>query len=135
MSEIWKLPSAEKIYESMTAVADNRVNVISSTTGKVWSSSGNKFYDITYDSGNSAIMSNDNSSYWKGEMGYPAIAFLMAIDVIEYDGDIAKLLANVSWKDINQKHKNNFKIFVDNYLKNYRTPLTFVICDYIGYHN
>ena len=96
MSEIWKLPSAEKIYESMTAVADNRVNVISSTTGKVWSSSGNKFYDITYDSGNSAIMSNDNSSYWKGEMGYPAIAFLMAIDVIEYDGDIAKLLANVS---------------------------------------
>ena len=33
------------------------------------------------------------------------------------------------------KYKNNFKIFVNNYLGNYKPPLTFVICDYIGYHN
>lgn len=70
----WKHPSITKIYEALGAVADGRVEV-SSNTAKVYSSSRNKYYDIVYDPDKNQIMSNDNSSFYKGELGYPSIAF------------------------------------------------------------
>ena len=33
------------------------------------------------------------------------------------------------------KCERNFEVFVNNYIQDYQKPLTFVICDYIGYHN
>lgn len=104
---MWKYPSATKIYEALGAVADNRIEV-SGNTGTCYSSSGNKHYDITYDPILNAIMSNDNTSYWTGELGYPAVAFLLKSGVLEYRHDLAELLKGVAWKDINQKFKNDF---------------------------
>jgi hypothetical protein len=104
----WNPTPMVKIYEALGAVADERVEV-QGTNAKVFSSSGNKFYDISYDPGANAIMSNDNSSYWKGYLGYPAIAFLMKKGVLSYDASIAKILKGVAWKDINQKFKNDFE--------------------------
>lgn len=104
----WKHPSITKIYEALGAVADDRV-LISGNSAKVYSSSRNKFYNVNYDADAGQIMSNDNSSYWKGELGYPSIAFLMKAGVITYDADIANILKGVPWKDINQKFKNNFE--------------------------
>jgi hypothetical protein len=103
----WKHPPPIKIYEALGAVADNRVEV-SGNTGKVFSSTGSKFYTVSYDPESKSIMANDNGSYWKGYLGYPAIAFLMKISVLSYDIKIANLLKNIAWKDINQKFKNNF---------------------------
>src|ERR1700733_3253094 len=60
----WKQPPVIKIYEALGAVADGRVEV-SGDTAKVYSSTGNKFYDVTYDPAEQAIMTNDNGSYWK----------------------------------------------------------------------
>ena len=104
----WKHPSITKIYEALGAVADDRV-LVSGNSAKIYSSSRNKFYDVNYDPDSGQIMSNDNSSYWKGELGYPSIAFLMKVGVIAYDADIANILKGVPWKDINQKFKNNFE--------------------------
>ena len=95
------------MYEALGAVADSRIEV-SGNTGKCYSSSGNKYYDITFDPKSNAIMSNDNTSYWTGELGYPAIAFLLKKGVLEYRAELAKLLKGVAWKDINQKFKNDF---------------------------
>ncbi len=104
----WKHPPIIKIYEALGSIADDRVE-ISGNTGKVFSSSRNKFYDVTYDPNAHSIMANDNGSYWKGYLGYPAVAFLMKIGVLSYDEKIGNLLRGIPWKDINQKFKNNFE--------------------------
>jgi hypothetical protein len=108
----WKNPPVIKIYEALGAVADGRVE-ISGNTAKVYSSSRNKFYDVSFDPEENAIMANDNGSYWKGYLGYPSIVFLMKIGILSYDEKIAQLLKGIAWKDINQKFKNDFDKTLD----------------------
>lgn len=103
----WKHPPIIKIYEALGAVADGRVEVLGNTA-KVYSSTRNKYYDVTYDPDKRAIMSNDNSSFWKGCLGYPAIAFLMKKGIVSYSDEAGKLLKGIPWKEINQKFKNDF---------------------------
>uniref|UniRef100_A0A7C4M0P2 Uncharacterized protein n=1 Tax=candidate division CPR3 bacterium TaxID=2268181 RepID=A0A7C4M0P2_UNCC3 len=103
----WKHPPRIKVYEALGAVADNRVE-ISGDSGKVYSSSRNKFYDIIYNPETNAIMANDNGSYWVGYLGYPAIAFLMKIGVLHYNERWGELMKGIAWKDINVKFKNDF---------------------------
>ena len=103
----WKHPPITKIYEAIGSVADGRVEV-NGDSGKVYSSSRNKYYDINFDPNKKAIMSNDNASYWKGYMGYPSIAFLMAKGLLSYDENLGQVMKGVAWKDINQKFKNDF---------------------------
>lgn len=103
----WEHPPIIKIYEALGSVADGRLEM-NGNSCKVYSSTGNKFYDVTYDPDKRAIMSNDNASYWKGYCGYPSIAFLMKAGVVSYDEEIAEILKGIAWKDINQKFKNDF---------------------------
>lgn len=103
----WKQPPIIKIYEALGAVADRRVGV-TDNGGQVYSSSGNKFYTVTYDSVAQAIMTNDNGSYWQGYLGYPAIAYLLQLGILDYEPMQGELLRGIPWKDINQKFKNNF---------------------------
>lgn len=108
----WKHPPIIKIYEAIGSVADNRVEV-SGNSGKVYSSSRNKFYEIYYDPSIQSIMANDNGSYWKGYLGYPSIAFLMRVGILSYDSNTGSLLKDISWKDINQKFNNDFDKTLD----------------------
>jgi hypothetical protein len=108
----WELTPIVKIYEALGAVVDGRVHV-EGNTAKVYSSTGNKYYDVMYDSETHAIMVNDNGSYYKGYLGYPAVAFLMQIGKLPYDRDIAERLKDVAWKDINQQLKNDFDKAID----------------------
>lgn len=103
----WQHPPVIKIYEALGAIADKRVE-IAGNTAKVYSSSGNKFYGVSYDPANNAIMANDNGSYWKGYLGYPSIAFLLKIGLLDLRPDLADLLKGIKWKDINQRFKNDF---------------------------
>lgn len=104
----WKHPPIIKIYEALGAVVDNRVEV-SGNSAKVYSSTRNKFYDVLYEPKKRAIMTNDNGSYWKGYLGYPAIAYLLKVGVFEFKPALANLLKDIKWKDINQKFNNNFE--------------------------
>ena len=108
----WKHPSITKIYEALGAVADGRIEV-SGNSAKAYSSTGNKFYTIDYDPDKKAIMCNDNSSFWQGTLGYPAIAFLMKKGVLSYDEGSARLLKGIAWKEVNQKFKNDFEKALD----------------------
>ena len=108
----WKHPPIIKVYEALGAIADGRVEV-KGTTAKVYSSSGNKFYDVRYDPAKKAIMTNDNGSYFKGYLGYPAIAFLMLSGEVAYSHVSAQLLKGIAWKDINQQFKNDFDKTLD----------------------
>ena len=103
----WKHPPIIKIYEALGSVADNRIEV-SGNAAKIYSSSRNKFYEVFFDSEKQSIMANDNGSYWKGYLGYPAIAFLFKVGLLEFRPDMANLLKGIKWKDINQKFKSDF---------------------------
>lgn len=46
---LWLQPPIIKVYEALGALADDRIKV-KGNTAKVYSSSGNKFYTVTYDS-------------------------------------------------------------------------------------
>ena len=104
----WKLPPNIKIYEALGAVADGRIEMVSDTEAKVYSSSRGKFYTVTYDPKTQAIMANDNGSYWQGYLGYTSIALLMQIGVIIFERKYAEALKDIAWKDINTKFKNDF---------------------------
>ena len=104
---MWKTPPIIKIYEALGSVIDGRLEV-AENSAKCYSSSGNKYYDIDYSPDDNAIMVNDNGSYWKGYLGYPAIAFLLKIGVLDYKNEYALLFKGIAWKDINQKFKNDF---------------------------
>ena len=103
----WSLPPKIKIYEALGCVGDKRIE-ISGNEGKVYSSSGKKFYVVKYDPTNNAIMANDNPSYWKGYLGYPSIAFLMIKGVLNCNSSYASALKGIPWKDINQLYSNDF---------------------------
>lgn len=104
----WKTPHINKVYEALSAIADNRIQLISETQATLTSTSGNKSYTINYDLATGAMMSNDNSAYWTDSLSYPMIAFLMMTGRLNYDVKYLPLLANIKWKDINQKFKNDF---------------------------
>jgi hypothetical protein len=103
----WKHPPVVKLYEALGAVADGRVKV-EGDGAKVYSSSGNKFYEVKYDPNSHAIMVNDNASFYKGYLGYPAVAYLMQIGVLPYPKEAAEALKGIPWKDLNTKFKNDF---------------------------
>lgn len=92
-----------KIYEGLGAIGDSRVQ-LEKYTARVRSSSGNKFYEVTYDPISNSITSNDNGSYWLGYLGYPAIAYLLKGRVVEYDNMFTEYLKDIKWKDINQRY-------------------------------
>ncbi len=104
----WKLPPAIKVYEALGTIADKRIKV-KGDAAVVTSSSGDKHYEVRYESGTHAITANDNGSYWQGYLGYPSIAFLMKKKIISFDEAIAKSLEKTEWKKINAKFKNNFE--------------------------
>lgn len=103
----WKLPPAIKIYEALGAIGDGRVK-LTEGGAEVTSSSGGKTYTVMYDRAENKIISNDNGSYYRGYLGYPAIAYLLGAGMISYDEKVAGALKGIKWKDVNQKYKNDF---------------------------
>lgn len=105
-----KLPPKIKIYEALWTIADDRLEIFwpNKNEGKCYSSSWNKYYVIKYDESTNAIMTNDNGSYWKWYLGYPAIAFLMKKWIIPYNLQYSEALQGIARKDINQKFANDF---------------------------
>ncbi len=100
-----------KMYEALWCVWDGRVELIDGESGiiaaQVKSSDGSKIYDVSYDQLQKAIMSNDNSSYWKNELWYPALALLLFLDVLDYQSDYGEALSDIPWKSINTINSNN----------------------------
>ena len=104
----WEMPPIIKAYEALGAIADKRVH-ISGNEARIYSSSGNKYYAVSYNPIKNAIVSNDNGSYWVGYLGYPSIAFLLLSGVVQYDSRLPGLLKGIKWKDINTRYNNDFE--------------------------
>ena len=109
----WIHPPLEKIYEALGALADGRVEV-DGNSARVYSSSRNKFYIVHYDPDTQSIMTNDNASFYKDYMGYPALAYLMVIGELSYESKVAELLKGIPWKDLNEKYKHDFEETIEH---------------------
>ena len=111
----WTIPPRIKVYEALWSLWDKRIELVSPFEAKIFSSSGNKCYTITYDPGHRAIMMNDNGAYRKWYLGYTGIAYLMMTNVLPYNELFADALKGIAWKDINTKYKNDFDL-TQNYV-------------------
>jgi hypothetical protein len=114
--EAWKLPPKSKIYEALSAIADNRVNITSETGALVTSSSLDKIYTVGWSEDFTQITSNDNASYWQGYIGYPILTVLMVKGKVNFDRRITEHLAGIPWKKINKQFKNNYDEAIESVL-------------------
>jgi len=118
----WKQPPRIKVYEALGCIGDSRIRV-DGNSAEVDSSGNRKTYSVQYYSGNledpksQAIRANDNGSYWQGYLGYPAIAYLCMIGVIQYDKRAAEPLKNIDWKVINTEFKNDYDRVIEYILQ------------------
>jgi hypothetical protein len=108
-----KLPPIEKIYESYSAAADNRVS-FQGNSAKVISSSCAKEYTVTWD--DEVYTSNDNASYWQGYAGYPMIAVLMLQGKLSLNKEIAEYFKGINWTELNAKYKGKYSKAVEEIL-------------------
>lgn len=106
----WRLPPRIKVLEALGAIADGRVKVISPTEARVVSSTGERVYTVRFRKDLNAIHSDDNGSVYRGYLGYPALAFLMALGELPYDERIAEALRGIPWKRLNETYKSYAKV-------------------------
>lgn len=104
---IWKKPNILRIYEALTIIADDRME-INGNEARCYAQSSDKYYDVEYDPITGSIMSNDNTAFYTNSLSAPMIAFLMLIDKIPYQPKLLEILPEIYWDDINKKFKNNY---------------------------
>lgn len=107
------MPPAAKIYEALTAIADDRVKLTSETSAEVSSSTGNKSYVVEWATDLTWISSNDNASFWQGYVGYPIVAALIKKGRLKVTPDSVNAVRNIHWKELNTKHKNKYQAAID----------------------
>jgi len=129
----WTNPHVSKIYEAIGAIGDNRIEIIEEVNqAKMYSSSKNKFYTVTWNDDLTKMMSNDNSAFFVGQLSYPIISILMLKNKIKYEHNLEGILSDIKWKDINKSFKNDFNKtvkFVLNDLKSKGQNTDFVILE------
>lgn len=62
------------------------------------------------------ITSNDNASSRQGYIGYPIIAVLLQTNTMPYSIHVAKLLAGIPWKQLNDQFKRDYDKAVNHCL-------------------
>lgn len=113
----WKLPPREKVHEALSAVLDDRVEIVSAGQADVWSSDRSKRYTVTWSEDSSSFGANDNASFYQGYIGYPIIAVLLKLGRLPYSPDKCAALRDIPWKALNKKFKNNYAAAVDDVLR------------------
>ncbi len=108
----WKLPPRAKVFEALTAVADGRVRLTGPGSATVTSSGGDRTYDVEWSADDRTIAANDNASYWRGYLGYPALAVLLKRGRLRAGEDVMRALAGVPWHDLNKRFRRDYEAAV-----------------------
>jgi hypothetical protein len=109
METPWKMPPLIKVYEALGAIGDGRVRIVDERVAMVKSSDGSKTYEVQTSRDGREIASNDNASYWKGYVGYPAIAVLIRRGLISAPVTVPDALAGIAWKELNRRFHNDYE--------------------------
>jgi len=108
--EILTLPPRIKVLEAISAIADNRIQVLDDRNAKVVSSLGDKVYHVYVDLEAGIAYSDDNGTRYRGYIGYPIISFLMLKGVVSRNDRIGKALKGIPWKTLNEKFKKYYLV-------------------------
>ena len=73
-------------------------------------------YTVEWSDDLTSVTSNDNASYWRGYLGYPAVAVLLTIGSLHADETIVALFAGVPWHKLNRRFKRDYDAAVDSVL-------------------
>ncbi len=111
------MPPIVKAYEAMGAMGDGRVRMAGGNRATVVSSQGDKAYEVEISEDGRTVTSNDNASYWQGYLGYPAIAALIGRGMYRPPANVIDALADIPWKEINRRYRNNYAKTVAEVLK------------------
>ena len=100
-----KNPPLSKIYEALSAVADQRID-IQADRAYVLSSDHAKRYTVKFlENGYS---SNDNATLWQHYPGYPILAVMMIQGQLKIHEERLSWFRAVNWKQLNTKYKNQY---------------------------
>lgn len=101
-----RIPPRIKVLEAVSAVAAGRVEKKGLNRYRVVSSDGSRAYTVYIDLGQRLAYSNDNGTVYRGYIGYPIIAVLMAENILPYNKSIGEALKDVPWRELNEKYKS-----------------------------
>lgn len=100
-----KQPPIAKVYEALTAIASNRIE-LKEDEAIVYSSDGKKSYKVEWYE--NQYSSNDNATFWQGYPGYPVIAVLLLQEKISCNKDLVSYLKDINWHELNEKYKRKY---------------------------
>ncbi|NOZ89591.1 MAG: hypothetical protein GXO15_06675 [Crenarchaeota archaeon] len=99
-------PPRIKALEAAAAVAEGRVERLSSSCFRVRSSDGSRVYTVYVDPGRGLAYSSDNGTRLRGYKGYPIIAALILQGLVPYDPQVGEALRGVPWRSLNERLKS-----------------------------
>lgn len=103
---ILKLPPKIKILEALGCIGDRRIQLLNDKEAYIASSEYTKNYYVYVDLDSRTVFSDDNGTKFRKYVGYPVIAFLMLRGVLPFDENLAKALAGIPWKRLNETYKS-----------------------------
>jgi hypothetical protein len=98
-----RLPPRIKVLEALGAVVDGRVRLVGEGRCEVVSSEGDRVYNVVVEGG--YVYSNDNGTLYRGYIGYPILACLMAEGKLPIDAELGEKLKGVPWRRLNEQYK------------------------------
>jgi hypothetical protein len=98
-----RLPPRIKVLEALGAVVDGRVRLVGEGRCEVVSSEGDRVYNVVMEGG--LVYSNDNGTLYRGYVGYPILACLMAEGKLPIDAQLGEKLKGVPWRRLNEQYK------------------------------
>jgi hypothetical protein len=98
-----RLPPRIKVLEALGAVVDGRVRLVGEGRCEVVSSEGDRVYNVVVEGG--YVYSNDNGTLYRGYIGYPILACLMAEGKLPIDAELGEKLRGVPWRRLNEQYK------------------------------
>lgn len=105
------LPPRIKRYEALGSITDWRTKQ-ENWQYRVYSSSGNKYYTVEYNDESNRIMTNDNATFYKWYLGYPALCYLLECWILEYQENLAILVKWIYRKKLNTDMNYNFEAVI-----------------------
>jgi len=113
----WKMPPLVKIYEAIGALGDGRVRLEDERHAWVLSSDRSKTYRVEISTDGREISSNDNASYWRGYLGYPAIAVMLMRGLYSVRPEVIGALSEIPWKELNRRFRNDYERTIEEVMR------------------
>ncbi len=98
-----RLPPRIKVLEALGAVVDGRVRRVGEGRCEVVSSEGDRTYRVVVEG--EFAYSDDNGTLYRGYVGYPILACLMAEGKLPVDAELGEKLRGIPWRRLNEQYK------------------------------